>query len=68
MLYLLTKVILVDYRQDNIRTYYGFQDAKLAAFEVKKRAKAYEINFDIACSMIEKIDEDVSIVVSGISC
>ncbi|KAG1046890.1 hypothetical protein G6F43_010640 [Rhizopus delemar] len=48
----------VDYRQDSIRTYYGFQDAKLTAFEVKKRAKAYEINFDIACSMIEKIDED----------
>ncbi|KAG1052337.1 hypothetical protein G6F43_005510 [Rhizopus delemar] len=58
MLYLLTKVILVDYRQDSIITYYGFQDAKLTAFEEKKRAKAYEINFDIACSMIEKIDED----------
>ncbi|KAG1040313.1 hypothetical protein G6F43_012307 [Rhizopus delemar] len=32
--------------------------SQLAAFEEKKRAKAYEINFDIACSMIEKIDED----------
>ncbi|KAG1501015.1 hypothetical protein G6F53_011179 [Rhizopus delemar] len=66
-LYLLTKGI-VDYRQDSIRTYYGFHDAKLAAFEEEKRAKAYEINFDIACSMMEKIAEDVSIVVSGISC
>ncbi|EIE76341.1 hypothetical protein RO3G_01045 [Rhizopus delemar RA 99-880] len=69
MLYLLTKVILVDYRQDSIRTYYGFQDAKLAAFEEKKRAKAYEINFDIACSMIEKIDEDVAdSCISACSC
>jgi hypothetical protein len=60
-MYLLTKVILVDYRQDNVKTLYGFQKFNLTGEEKKKKVKADAINFDIACSMVEQHTEDLFI-------
>lgn len=40
---------------------YGFQEISLTTEEKKKKAKADAINFDIACAMIDKHTEDVSV-------
>jgi hypothetical protein len=58
--YLLTKVILVDYRQDNLKTYLGFQDPRLTTEEEKKSQKAKCIETGVARSMVEKTEKNVS--------
>lgn len=57
---MLSKVIIVDYRQDNVKTFLGFLDPRLTAEEEKKKRKAFAIDVDVARSMVEKINDNVS--------
>lgn len=59
LLYLLAKVITIDYRQDNVKTLLWLQNPRLAAEEETKKRKANTIDANIARSMVVKISETV---------
>ncbi|CEP17264.1 hypothetical protein [Parasitella parasitica] len=58
IVYLLAKVIIVDYRQDNLKTYVSIQDPRLTAEEEKRKQKARAINVDVARFMVKETEEN----------
>ncbi|CAO3664065.1 unnamed protein product [Rhizopus microsporus] len=59
LVYLLSQVVALDYWQDTIKAAHDFGGFRLTANEEKKGRAAYCIDYDVACSMIEQLEENV---------
>lgn len=59
LIYLLYQVVALDYWQDTIKAAHDFGGVRLTANEKKKRRAAYCIDYVVACSMVEQLEENV---------
>ncbi|PHZ15285.1 uncharacterized protein RHIMIDRAFT_234641 [Rhizopus microsporus ATCC 52813] len=59
LVYLLSQMVALDYWQDIIKAAHDFDGFRLTAKEEKKRRAAYCIDYDIACYMVEQLEENV---------
>ncbi|ORE22208.1 hypothetical protein BCV71DRAFT_165197, partial [Rhizopus microsporus] len=59
LVYLLSQVVALDYWQDTIKAAHDFGGFRLTANEEKKGRAAYCIDYDVACSMIEQLEENM---------
>lgn len=57
---MLSGSLVLDYRRDHLQTSLGIQPAKLSSFEKERKDIADSIEKDIAISMIQKINEQVT--------
>ncbi|KAL0582105.1 hypothetical protein ABG067_008213, partial [Albugo candida] len=57
LIYLLSSVVIADYRLESIKSMYGVKEINLTMDEEKKKKKAFELDYDIANAMVEQIDE-----------
>ena len=60
LIYLLSSVVIADYRLDALKSMYGVKDINLTMDEERRKKKAFQLDYDIANAMIEQIDEVVS--------
>ncbi|ORE07188.1 hypothetical protein BCV72DRAFT_255956 [Rhizopus microsporus var. microsporus] len=56
--YLLSQVVALDYWQDTSKAVHAFGEFRLTANEEKKRRAAYCIDYDVACSIVEQLEEN----------
>ncbi|ORE21795.1 hypothetical protein BCV71DRAFT_273978 [Rhizopus microsporus] len=59
LVYLLSQVVALDYWQDTIKAAHDFGGFRLTANEEKKGRAVYCIDYDVACSMVEQLEENV---------
>ncbi|PHZ13386.1 uncharacterized protein RHIMIDRAFT_291131 [Rhizopus microsporus ATCC 52813] len=59
LVYLLFQVVVLDYLQDTIEAVHGFGGFRLRANEEKKRRAAYCIDYHVACSIVDQLEESV---------
>ncbi|CAO3600078.1 unnamed protein product [Absidia cylindrospora] len=59
-IYLLSQVVVLDYRQDALQVIYGVKNFSLTKVEKTSKNVADEIDTVTACSMIECVNENVS--------
>ncbi|KAG1208440.1 hypothetical protein G6F69_007211 [Rhizopus microsporus] len=59
LVYLLSQVVALDYWQDTIKDAHDFGGFRLTANEEKKGRAAYCIDYDITCSVVEQLEENV---------
>ncbi|KAG1451086.1 hypothetical protein G6F57_016256 [Rhizopus arrhizus] len=59
LVYVLSQVVALDYWQDTIKAAHDFGGFRLTANEEKKGRAVYCIDYDVACSMVEQLEENV---------
>ncbi|KAL4206396.1 hypothetical protein AB4K20DRAFT_1998931 [Rhizopus microsporus] len=59
LVYLLSQVVALDCWQDTIKSAHGFGGFRLTANEEKKRRAAYCIDYDVDCTIVEQLEENV---------
>ncbi|KAL0092629.1 hypothetical protein J3Q64DRAFT_1695138 [Phycomyces blakesleeanus] len=57
LIYLLAKVLTLDYRQENVKTLYRFQSVCLTRQEEQKRQNMYMLDSDTTMDMVEKLSD-----------
>ena len=59
LVYLLSQVVALDYWQGTIKAAHDFGGFRLTANEENKGRTAYCIDYDVTCSMVEQLEENV---------
>ncbi|KAL0077596.1 hypothetical protein J3Q64DRAFT_1613443, partial [Phycomyces blakesleeanus] len=57
LIYLLAKVLTLDYRQEKVKTLYEFQSVRLTYKEEQKRQNVYMLDRSTAMKMVEKLSD-----------
>lgn len=61
LIYTLSQIVAIDYQQEYVRVYLGFQKPNLTIQERKKKRLADDLNIDVAMTMVRTKDENVSL-------
>ena len=59
LIYLLSQAVALDCWQDKIKAVHDFGGFRLTANEENKGRTAYCIDYDVTCSMVEQLEENV---------
>ena len=63
-MYLLSQVVTVDYQQDHVRVFLGFQKPNLTAREKSKKKLADDVPVDEATKMIIVCNDKVILIIA----